>query len=73
MSHATVYVSSLSGLDIAKQSVEGLVSGSAYIRRELFSRLTMRISPSLKFIADDSIAYGAEINKKLDALLSDNS
>ncbi|MBE6862706.1 MAG: 30S ribosome-binding factor RbfA [Ruminococcus sp.] len=65
MSYCKIYVSSFMGIDKAKQSVKGLESGSGFIRRELFRRLKMRKSPELKFIADDSIAHSAEINKKL--------
>ena len=39
-----------------------------FIRRELFARLKMRKSPELHFIADDSIAYAADISEKLSGL-----
>ncbi|MBQ8928249.1 MAG: 30S ribosome-binding factor RbfA [Oscillospiraceae bacterium] len=64
-SHCKVYVSSMLGLDDARQSVKGLRSAAGYIRRELFARLKMRKSPELHFIADDSIARGAEITRRL--------
>ena len=67
-SHCKVYVSSLNGLDDAKASVKGLRSASGFIRRELFARLKMRKSPELHFIADDSIARGAEVTKKLSSM-----
>ena len=47
------------------QQIEKLSSGEGFIKRELFHRLKMRKCPELKFIADDSIAHSAEINKKL--------
>ena len=65
-SHCKVYVSALSGWDDTVESVKGLKSAAGFIRRELFSRLKMRKSPELHFIADDSIARGAQITKKLD-------
>ena len=61
MSHCKIYVSCFEGLEKAK----GLSSGEGFIKRELFHRLKMRKCPELKFIADDSIAHSAEINKKL--------
>ncbi|MDE5769956.1 MAG: 30S ribosome-binding factor RbfA [Oscillospiraceae bacterium] len=67
-SHCKVYVSSLYGLEDTRQSVKGLRSAAGFIRRELFSRLKMRKSPELEFIADDSIARGAEVTKKLDQI-----
>ena len=47
----------------------GLKSAEGFIKRELFHRLKLRKSPSLTFIADDSIARSAEISKKLNDLL----
>lgn len=65
MSWCKVYVSSFDGMEKARESVDGLKSAGGFIRRELFHRLKMRKSPELKFIADDSIARSAEINRKL--------
>lgn len=70
-SHCKVYVSSLMGFEDTKQSVKGLRSASNFVRRELFSRLKMRKSPELQFIADDSIARGAEITRKLNAMTAE--
>lgn len=65
MSWCKIYVSSFDGMEKARESVDGLKSAGGFIRRELFHRLKMRKSPELKFIADDSIARSAEINRKL--------
>ncbi len=65
MSHCKVYVSCFEGFEKAKTSAVGLTSASGYIRRELFSRLKMRKSPELKFIADNSIEYSAGINEMI--------
>lgn len=65
LSHCKVYVSSYDGMEKAKESVKGLQSASGFIKREIFSRLSIRKSPEFKFIADDSIEYSAEINKIL--------
>ena len=67
-SHCKVYVSSLSGMEDAKESVKGLRSAANFIRRELFARLKMRKSPELHFIADDSIAVGAEISRRIEEM-----
>ncbi|MBR5370651.1 MAG: 30S ribosome-binding factor RbfA [Oscillospiraceae bacterium] len=68
MGHCKIYVSSMNGIEEAKRSCKGLVSASGYIRRELFTRLGLRKSPELHFIADDSIAYAADISEKLNDL-----
>lgn len=69
LSDCKIYVSSLSGKDAAKISCQGLDSASGYIRRELFHRLKIRKCPALHFIADDSIAHSAEINRMLREIL----
>ena len=63
-----IYVSSMDGIDKAKTAVIGLKSASGFIRRELSLRLRLRHTPELRFIADDSIEYSADISKKLKSL-----
>jgi ribosome-binding factor A len=65
MTCAKVYVSSMDGLDAAKEAVKGLTSAAGYMRRELGAALHLRHVPELRFIADDSIAYSADISKIL--------
>ena len=61
LSFAKVYVSSMEGIEAAKESVKGLKNAAGFIRRELGLRLEMRRIPELKFIADDSIEQSAQI------------
>ena len=68
LSYATVYVSTVEGEDKTAESVKGLKSAKGYIRRELGSALKLRHVPELRFVADNSIAYSAEINKILKGL-----
>jgi len=68
-SYCKVYVSSMEGMDKAKESVKGLTSAAGFVRRELGLRIDMRRSPELRFIADDSIEHSADIAKKLNDLL----
>ena len=68
--YAKVYVSAIEGMEKTKESVVGLKSASGFIRRELSNRLHLRKCPELSFIADDSIAYGAQINRMLEELHS---
>ena len=62
-SFCKVYVSSLEGIERAKEAVRGLASAAGYIRREIGSRLKLRHVPSFQFVADDSIEHSAEISK----------
>ncbi len=44
---------------------KGLENASGYIRTQLAKNLNLRITPELKFIADDSIKRGAHITNLL--------
>lgn len=67
LSFAKVYVSSMSGIDDAKEAVNGLTSATGLIRREVGNKLHLRKTPELKFIADDSVEHGMEIFKKIES------
>ena len=58
--YAKVYVSVLDSSDV-KEVVKGLKSASGYLRRELGRALSLRYTPELQFVADDSIHQGAHI------------
>lgn len=64
-SYCKVYISSMEGLEAAKQAVEGLESASGYIRRQIGQRIRMRRIPEFSFLPDDGIAYSVDINKKI--------
>ena len=61
LSYATVYISSMSGMEAAREAVKGLKSAAGYMRRELGYALHLRHTPELRFVADDSIEYSAGI------------
>ena len=65
---ANVYISSVNGLESAKTAVEGLKSASGFIRHELSTRLHLRHTPALRFVADDSIAHSADISALLNKI-----
>lgn len=73
LSHCKVYISSLEGLEKAKEAVKGLTSANGYIKHEINSRLKMRRVPDFHFIADDSTEYSANISKKLYELIPEKS
>ena len=58
--YAKVYVSVLDSSDV-KEVVKGLKSAAGYLRRELGRALSLRYTPELQFVADDSIHQGAHI------------
>ncbi len=65
LSYAKVYVSAFGGEEDIKNTVKGLKSATGYIRHELSERLHIRKIPELRFIADNSIAHGADISRIL--------
>ncbi len=67
LSYAKIYVSSMNGIDDAKEAVKGLTSATGLIRREVGNKLHLRKTPELKFIADDSVEHGMEIFKKIES------
>lgn len=73
LSYAKVYVSSMSGIEDAKEACKGLTSATGLIRREVGSKLHLRKTPELKFIADDSVQHGMEIFKKIESTVIDSA
>lgn len=67
-SSARVYISSVEGMERAKEAVKGLESASGLIRREVSNLLHLRKAPELRFIPDDSTEYSARISKILKEL-----
>ena len=65
-SYAKVYVSDIKGIDSAKEAVKGLTAATGFIRREVGSRLHLRKTPELKFVADDSIEQSFNLFRKLE-------
>lgn len=68
LSYCKVYISSLKGIEDAKQAVKALKSAEGYIRRELGHRLKLRHVPQPLFSATDSIEYSANISRLLNDL-----
>lgn len=63
LSYAKVYVSSLQGIEDAKQAVVGLKSAKGFIKTKVGKALHLRKTPELTFIADDSVEHGMDIDK----------
>lgn len=63
---AKVYFSTLSGDE--KEVLKGLESSANFARGMLSKAMKIRYTPELFFIIDESIKYGAYIDKKLSEL-----
>ena len=67
LKYAKVFVSVLDKSD-ADQVVKGLKSAAGYLRRELGHALSLRATPELTFVRDDSMAHGAHILQVMEDL-----
>ena len=67
LKYAKVYVSALDQSDV-NEIIKGLKSASGYLRRELGHTLSLRATPELTFIRDDSMAKGAHILQVMEDL-----
>lgn len=64
MKFAKVYFSCIGAVDKTEVK-KGLESAAGFIRKQVALRLNLRQTPELKFFPDDSIEYGANINRLL--------
>ncbi len=71
LSFGKVYISAFDSIETAKEAVKGLDRAQGLIRREICSRLHLRKSPELKFIADDSVREGIELFRRYDMAKKD--
>ena len=62
--HATAYVKPLLGKEEAAV-LKALRTNTAYLQREVASRVQMKYAAKLKFVADDSFDEGSHIDKLL--------
>jgi ribosome-binding factor A len=66
LSHATIYISIYGTVEEKTECMTALKGASAFIRREVSQRMSLRISPELTFLADDTIEKGIRISKLID-------
>ena len=66
--HCKVFVSVLDQNSDVNKVIAGLKSSAGYLRRELGQSLSLRYTPELHFIQDDSIDKGTHILKLLNEL-----
>ena len=65
--YARVYVSLLNSKSSTK-TLEGLKESAGFIRAQIAKTLNLRVTPELSFEIDDSMEYGAKIDKILNEL-----
>lgn len=68
------YISVLGDEKAQQDTITGLKRSAGFVRRELARSLNMRNTPEIIFILDQSIEYGVNMSKRIDALTySDDS
>jgi len=60
------WISVLGSEDSQRETLEGLKSAEGYIRSLLAKKINLRNTPEIRFILDQSIAYGVSMSKKID-------
>jgi ribosome-binding factor A len=63
--HARVFVSVLGEESVREATLEALQSASGFIQRALFKNLSLRHSPAVIFLLDDSMERGERIERVL--------
>lgn len=61
-----VWISVYGDEKVQKDTLEGLRSAEGFIRKELARRINLRNTPEIRFIVDQSIAYGVKMSKLID-------
>jgi ribosome-binding factor A len=61
MGSAKVYVSVLGAEEVKGQTLVGLQSAAGFLRRELGRRVTLRVTPELRFLLDNSLEQEAKV------------
>ena len=66
--HAKVFFSVLGDAAKTEDSIKTLIHATAFIQNELGARIRLKYTPSLQFIPDKSIDYGANIETLLNQI-----
>lgn len=67
------YISVLGDEKSQQDTIKGLCSAEGYIRRALAKNINLRNTPEIRFILDQSIAYGVEMSRKIDLINANNA
>ncbi len=65
------WISVLGDEEAAENTLAGLRSAEGFIRTKLAREVNLRNTPDIRFIMDQSIAYGVSMSKKIDEVNKD--
>ena len=66
------YISVFGDEKAAEDTIAGLKSAEGYIRRQLAHTVNLRNTPEIRFILDQSIAYGVSMSHLIDEVIGDD-
>ncbi len=69
---AKAHISVFGNEEQQKNTIEGLKAAAGFIRREIGHRVNLRANPEFTFKLDNSIEYGAHINKLIGEVINEN-
>lgn len=64
------YISVLGDEETVEETKAALKSAAGFIRHEIAVNLNLRLTPEIKFIMDNSIAYGSAMSQKIDEVMA---
>ncbi len=68
---AQVYLSVMGNQETKRLALEGIQSAATFLRRELRDRLTLRHTPFLKFLLDESLQQADQVLNLMDRIRED--
>lgn len=71
LKYAKIYVSVMGSDEEKQNTLKALKSATGYIKKEIATRLNLRIVPEPNFVLDTSIDYGMHINELLNKINGD--
>ena len=71
--YAKVFVSVLGNENEVKSSLIGLERATGFVRREIGRRLSLRYTPEIKFIYDESLRDGSYLLSLLDSVVKEEA
>ncbi len=72
LKYAKIYVSVMGTPEEKEDTIKALKSATGYIKKEIATRLNLRIVPQPNFVLDNSIDYGMHINDLIHKINGDN-
>jgi ribosome-binding factor A len=72
LSHARVYVTVIGDAAQRRATVEALNHAAGFLRHELRQRLVARVVPQLRFVYDESIERGAQLESLIETVVAED-